>query len=52
MARVHDLPLQIERRLSEGCGRFAGRASPGGVETFVAGDDAHPFAAATTGWLE
>jgi hypothetical protein len=52
VARVRDLSLQIEGWRSERRGRLAGRAAPGGVEVLIAGDDAHPLAAATAGRLE
>ena len=49
VACVPDLPLEIERRRSEGSGRLAGRAPPGGLEVLVAADDAHPLTSATAG---
>src|SRR5204862_1457487 len=44
MARVPDLPLQVERGRSEGGGCLARRPAPRGLEVFIAPDDAHPLA--------
>jgi len=52
VARVPDLPLEVEGGRSERGGRLAGRPAPSRLEVLVAPDDAHPLASTAAGRLE